>query len=245
MRAVARVVRILRSFSAQRPSRSLSDIAETAGLDLGTARRILASLCDEGLAVRDARSKLYRLDLGLLELAGSVTEGGDLRARAQAAVDRVAAETGNTAFFGVRRGREALCLARSEGSAVVLVRWWTLGGRMPMHCGATPKAILAHLPAKDVDAILGGTLEPFTPRSETDPAAIRRELARIRRRGFALASDDVVLGVSGIAVPVFGRSGTLLGALAVACLTAQLGPAARAAAIGTLGREASSIGAEA
>jgi len=244
MRAVARVVRILRSFSAREPSRSLSGIAGAAGLDLGTTRRILASLCDEGLVVRDARTRLYRLDLGLLELAGSVTEGGDLRTRAQAAVDRIAAETGNTAFFGVRRGREALCLARAEGSAVVLVRWWTLGGRMPMHCGAAPRAILAHLPAKDADGVLAGTLERFTPRSEVDPAAIRRELARIRRRGFALASDDVVLGVSGVAVPVFGRNGALLGSLAVACLTAQLAPASRAAIVEALEREAAALGAE-
>lgn len=228
----------MRAFSARQPERSLTEIAARAKLDLGTTRRILAALAAEGVIAHDATSRLYRLDLGVLELAGAVAEGGDLRAHAQTAVETIARETGNTAFFGVHRDGEALCFARADGGTVVLLRWWTLGGRMPLHCGAAPKVLLAHLPPTDIEAVLAGSLTAFTARGEASPPVLRKELARIRRQGFAHAADDIVLGVAGLAVPVHGRDGAVRGALSIAGLTPQFSPAIRQELLATLREQA-------
>ncbi len=244
MRSVDRILRILRSFTPRAPQLSLTEIAAQAELDLGTTRRILLALCDAGMVAHDPGPKLYRLDLGVLELASAVMEGGDLRSRAQPVVDDIARETGNTSFFGIYRNGEALCLNRADGNAVVLLRWWTLGGRMPMTSGAAPKLLLAHLPPDEIDSILARPILVLTPRSETDPVALRRELARIREQGHACSTDDVVLGVSSLAVPVFARSGTLAGALAIAGLSAQLPPSAHPGQIEILRRHAERLGAQ-
>jgi DNA-binding IclR family transcriptional regulator len=243
MRSVARVAGILRAFTTREPRRALTEIAARAKLDLGTTRRILKALIGEGLVAYDSRTRKYGLDLGLLELAGAVVEGDDLRDRAQEAVEGIARETGYTTFFGVIRDDEALCLARADANAVILLRWWTLGGRMPLNCGAAPKALLAHSPASRIDAVLTGELAALTPHSQTDRGILRKELARIRRQGFALAVDDVVPGVAGLAVPATDARGNLVGALSIAGLTRQLSPATRKELVGTLRRHAAALGA--
>jgi DNA-binding IclR family transcriptional regulator len=242
MRSVERILRILRSFTQRTPQRSLTEVAEAAGLDLGTTRRMLLALGEEGLVAHDAATRLYRLDLGLLELAGAVTEGGDLRSLAQPVVDAIARETGSTTFFGIHRQGEALCLNRADGNAVVLLRWWTLGGRMPLHCGAAPKTLLAFMPEAEAASVLARRLAPLTPRSETDPESLRKELQRIRRQGHALAVDDVVLGVTSLAVPVLARDGHCLGALAITGLTAQLDAEARRRHLEVLHAQAERLG---
>jgi DNA-binding IclR family transcriptional regulator len=244
MRSVSRIARILRCFSARNPRRALSEIAKCSKLDLGTTRRMLKALVGEGLVAYEASNKRYCLDLGLLELASAVVEGGDLRAHSQSIVDLIAQETGNTAFFGIHRNGEALCLARAEGSAVVLLRWWTLGGRMPMHCGAAPKTLLAYLPVEEAKPILSGKLSAFTARSETNPMMVRRELGRIRRQGYALAVDDIVLGVAGLAVPVFDRKRAIVGALSIVGLTPQIVPPASKGLLKTLQSYANRFGAK-
>ncbi|WP_270934298.1 IclR family transcriptional regulator [Falsiroseomonas oryzae] len=245
MRSVERILRILRGFTPREPQHGLTAIAARAGLDLGTTRRILLALADEGVVAYDPATRLYRLDLGVLELASAVTEGSDLRSLAQPVVERIARETGSTSFFGIHRGGEALCLNRAEGNAVVLLRWWTLGGRMPLHCGAAPKTLLANLPEAESERILARPLAALTPRSVTDPAALRRELVRIRKQGHAVAVDDVVPGVTSLAVPVLGRTRQLLGALAITGLTAQFGTAARRRHLDVLQARAEQLGSSA
>ncbi|MBL0932579.1 MAG: IclR family transcriptional regulator [Alphaproteobacteria bacterium] len=241
MRAVSRILAILRALGPRTPQLSLTEIAERAHLDLGTTRRMLAALAAEGMIARDPHTKLYRLDLGLLELAGGVVEYDDLRAQAQAAVDAVARETGATSFFGVYRDGEALCFARAEGAAIVLLRWWTLGGRMPLNCGAAPRTLLAHQSQSEIDRVLAGPMIGLTPRSEKSPARLRRELVAIRRQGYAHAVDDVVLGVAGLAVPVLDRKGKLRGALAIAGLTPHFASSARKELLATLRRHAEAM----
>jgi DNA-binding IclR family transcriptional regulator len=241
MRGIKRVFAILRAFGAKRPELTLTEVAGRTRLDVGTARRLLAALAQEGLVARDPVSRRFRLDFGLLELAAGVVEGDGLRAYAQTAVDTVARETGNTAFFGVHRDGEALCYARADGASVALLRWWTLGGRMPLHCGAGPRVLLAHLPAVEVDRALAKPLTAFTPHSETSPVRLRADLGRIRRAGHAFAADDIVLGVAALSVPVFDRAGRPRGALSIAGLTPQFSPAARRSSLATLRRAAESI----
>ena len=241
MRGISRVFAILRTFGPKRPELSLTDVAAKCRLDLGTTRRLLAALTQEGIVARDPASRRYRLDLGLLELAAGVVELDGLRASAQTAVDSVAHETGNTAFFGVYRDGEALCYARAEGASVALLRWWTLGGRMPLHCGAGPRVLLAHLPPAEIERALAKPLAALTPRSVVAPARIRADLGRIRRAGHAFAADDIVLGVAGLAVPVFDRAGRARGALSIAGLTPQFSPAARIPLLATLRRAAETM----
>jgi IclR family acetate operon transcriptional repressor len=81
----------------------------------------------------------------------------------------------------------------------------TLGARILAHASAAGKAMLAHLPDAEVDQFLAGPLRQLTPRTITDPDALRRTLAQVRRRGWGDSDGEAVLDVSAVAAPVLAH----------------------------------------
>lgn len=87
---------------------------------------------------------------------------------------------------------------------------------MPLHSGALAKAILAFLPKPEIDRYLAsGPLQRFTPNTITDPTHLGRELARIRKRGYAVSRQEVVLGAGGVAAPIFDSTGQAVASIGV------------------------------
>jgi DNA-binding IclR family transcriptional regulator len=110
-----------------------------------------------------------------------------------------------------------------------------VGGRVPTHCSAMGRAILAYSDATTVDTVLAAGLEPRTPRTITDPVALRRELASIPDRGWATEREEGNIGVACVAAPVFGPLNAVVAAVSVTGPVAgvradRLGPAVRLAA---------------
>jgi DNA-binding IclR family transcriptional regulator len=98
----------------------------------------------------------------------------------------------------------------------------TLGIPYPLHAGGSSKAFLAFLPDSEVDAYLDRhPLQPLTDKTVTDPAKLRKELAAIRKRGYATSLGERQAGAASIAAPVFDHDGHVVAVLSVA------GPAAR------------------
>ncbi|MFX7663268.1 IclR family transcriptional regulator C-terminal domain-containing protein, partial [Acinetobacter baumannii] len=69
---------------------------------------------------------------------------------------------------------------------------------------------------------LAGDLVQLTPKSVTDRTELRTHFAQIRKRGWELAIDDVALGLTALAVPIFNRDGAVVAALSIAGLTPQM-----------------------
>jgi DNA-binding IclR family transcriptional regulator len=110
-----------------------------------------------------------------------------------------------------------------------------VGGTVPTHCSALGRALLAYSPAEVVDEVLTGELTPRTNRTLTTAAAIRRELAAIPDRGWAVDREEGNIGVSCVAAPIFGPLGDVVAALSITGPTAvvradRAGPAVRLAA---------------
>ena len=89
-----------------------------------------------------------------------------------------------------------------------------LGRRFPLHAGSSGKCMLAHSAPDEVDRLLAGELAALTPATPTDPAALRAELAEIRRLGYAASEGERQSDAGSVAVPVFGPGG-LVGAVSV------------------------------
>lgn len=93
---------------------------------------------------------------------------------------------------------------------------WT-GRSTALHSSATGKVLLAF---SDADA--PDTVERLTPKTIVDPAAIGRELQRVRLRGYSVIRDELEVGLSAVAAPSFDRAGTCVAALAVSGPTFRL-----------------------
>lgn len=224
VRAVSRAVAVLRAFSPRQPTLALSELARLAGLDAGTARRILVTLADEGLVRQDPGTSRYQLTHEMVELAASVavSTGQSLREIVHDDLVHLARSTETTAFLSVLQNDQAVCVARHHGIAAIEVKWWSVGGNMPLHCGAGPRVLLANMSSAKQAQVLDRELVPLTPRGITSRAALMRELVKVRRQGWALAVDDVAEGLAAAAAPIKGRHEEIIAAVSVAGLSPHI-----------------------
>jgi DNA-binding IclR family transcriptional regulator len=154
--------------------------------------------------------------------------GRDLAELAEPAMRRLASESGETVNLMVRTAGGAEAIAQVDGRHVLGVSNW-IGREVPDHCSAAGKVFLAF----GASSLPPGELERPTPRTITDRPLLERELASVRRQGFATIVDELELGLAAVAAPVRDADG-VVAALSVAGPTARLGDAR----LGLLGRVA-------
>ncbi|TFD46007.1 IclR family transcriptional regulator [Cryobacterium frigoriphilum] len=202
---------ILAAFEDSPASRTLAQITQASGLPQSTAHRLLGELETWGAVQRDAQGR-YQIGLRLWELGQHA--GRKLRDVVRPYLQDLFGLTQETVHFAIRDGAEVLYIDRVYGSRRV-PQASRVGGRLPLHATAVGRAILAFEQDWVQGAILDGPLDPRTPQTMTDPAELRRELGKVRARGFALASEEVRLGSCSLAVPVFQPDGRIFGGLGI------------------------------
>ena len=222
VRSISRAIHIMRAFSPERRHLTLAEIVRATGLDAGTTRRILVTLKDESIVRQDDNTGTYCLSLDMLQIAGAVPEGNSLRELTESRLMRLARDTGATVFLSILRNNSAICLARYHGESAVQVRWWSVGGKLPLNCGAGPKVLLAHMPDGQRKSFLDSNLTQLTAKSVIDATFLQRELDEIRDTGWAITHDDVAVGLSALAIPLSNADGDVLAAVSVGGLTAQI-----------------------
>ena len=97
-----------------------------------------------------------------------------------------------------------------------------LGSRSPLHTSANGKAYLAHLTAREQEDYLNGKLSQLTENSKTDPDLIRKDLAQIRKLGYATNIGELDLHVHAVAAPVVNQEGRPIAALSISCPSSRL-----------------------
>jgi IclR family transcriptional regulator, acetate operon repressor len=163
-------------------------------LPKSTTHRLLSTLERRGLVARDPVAGMYRLATKMFTPVGA---GPEVRV----ILEELASRSGETANLGALIGSEVLYIDRADSPHAL--RWQLgVGSRVPVHCSGLGKAILAFLPASEVERRLPPVLKPFTGNTLTDRRALLRELAKVRRRGFALDCEEFMDGVQCVAVPV-------------------------------------------
>ena len=218
VRAVSRALAILRSFEA-RKSASLAEVALGAELDKGTARRLLITLMDAGFVVQDSASQRYGLGRAVHDLARRVVVSDDLRTIAAPFLARLAASQGMTVIVSVFENGLALCIDYAHDSTGVEIKRWKIGGTLVPNCGGAPKVLLAFQNPDEINRVLCAHLPKLTRHTVTDPKALEKRFALIRKRGWELAADDVELGLTSLAVPIVNQRGAIAAALSLVGLS--------------------------
>lgn len=185
-----------------------NELARRAGLSASTVSRTVATLTAGGLVEHVPASGRYRLGVRLVQLGHAALAGLDLRSLARPHLSGLVADTGETATISVPGGRDAVTVdfVQSPSSVQSVAQ---LGRPSIAHATAAGKVVLAwggvSLPR--------APLSRFTQRTITDSEALAREVARVRRRGWARAVREREEDLSALAAPVFGASGELVAVL--------------------------------
>ena len=195
-------------------SAGLSELAHRLKVSTPTLFRILATLAERGFVEKNARTGRYRATLKAWALGALVARRLTLREVARPHLEALLRESEEAPHLAVLQGSGVVIIDRLEAQHPVRVDTY-IGLRAPAYCSATGKAILAFLPKPAVDAVLAEPLTRYTATTSADRAAIERELALVRQRGYATNQEEWRRGVCAIAVPIHGVGGEAVGALSL------------------------------
>lgn len=224
--AVDRAATLLALVVESGEPRSFTSLVEAAGLAKSTTSRLLHAL-ERGRLVQRDRSGSFRPGPVFAVYAARQQTMHDLVALLRPAMDRLAAATGETVNFAVPRGEGVVQVAQSDGRYLLGATNW-VGVDVPPHCSAQGKVFYAFgrltLPSS-------AALPRRTPSTVPTLAQLERDLVEVRRRGWAVASEELEIGLVAVAAPVRATDGLVIGALSVSGPTARI-PAARVPAVG-------------
>jgi DNA-binding IclR family transcriptional regulator len=226
LQALDRAFAVLDLFGADRPEWGTSEVARAAGLPVPTAHRILAALARRRYVARDERTRRFRLGPAALALGDRARAMLDLRQIALPVLRRLARETDETALLTVPSGDggRSVCLERVESSQPLRLSVEP-GRRLPLHAGASQKALLAFLAEDEIERVLAAPLERICHATIGDPTALRADLGAIRDRGWALSLEETNVGVWGVAVPLLDEQRLAVAAIGLAGPSARFSPA--------------------
>jgi DNA-binding IclR family transcriptional regulator len=207
--AVVRAVRLLKACGT-RPAPRLADLCRSQGLHKTTAYRLLSALEAEGLVER-TDDDAYRLGPEVAALGSQALAAPRLREAARRELDALAEATRETVTLEILAGDDVLILDEAMGGRVVGTVP-SAGTRWPAHATSTGKVLLAY--RGDAQASVR-PLPGFTPRTIVDPDALARELARVRRRGYAVSAEELEPGFVAVGAPVRGADGRVVAAISV------------------------------
>jgi len=214
VRAVGRALEILLAFTPQDFELSATELLKRVDLSRPTLYRLLYSLEEHGFIDSIGDPQRFRLGPAVAKLAHVWTSSLDLSVVADPILRHIWTETGETVALFVPQGVLRLCVAelpspqplnfkRGVGYTERLVR------------GATGRAILAHMEVSTRD------LRDWSKGTGVDVAELESELARTRKRGYAISHSELIEGATAIAAPIFDRRGSVAGSIGV------YGPAVR------------------
>jgi len=179
----------------------LAQVASSLQLHKSTAHRFLMVLERHRMVERTPGGK-FRLGLRLFDFGNRAIEQYDLRDRAQPHLRRLVAETEETAHLCIMEASRVIYIDKIEPARSV--RMITrVGASNPMHCTSVGKAILAFLPEDRAAEVVRRTkFERFTHRTIASAEALRTEMEKTRRRGYAVDDEEFEEGLRCIAVPL-------------------------------------------
>lgn len=225
--ATLRALSVLEALvAAERPA-ALADLTATVRLPKPTLYRMLGLLQSAGLVVREPGARRYAPGPRLAALGRNVMLNASLRAGRHAILARLVGEIGETCNFTMLDGAEVIYVDRVEAQWPLRMNL-TSGSRVPLHCTASGKLLLALLPKPARERISAQiSLPRYTATTLTERRDLMAELARIRANRYATDREEYHAGLVCVAVPVLDSRRRACAALAIQAPVSRL-PLARA-----------------
>jgi len=191
------------------------DVARRLGISSATSHRLLTSLRLRGLVTQVDGSRAYTLGWALLDFAAAVLRRIDLPTVAAPIARQLRDVSGETVTIQVPVGNDRVCVFELEGTHEVRRRVG-LGRRVPLHAGASGRAILAFMTASDIEQVLDAVgTQALTDRTVVERSTIEATLEQTRDEGVARGLGETVDEVASVAAPVFAPGGTVVGSIAI------------------------------
>ena len=193
----------------------LATVMERLNLARSTTYRLVKVLRDRGFLRSGGKPGQIELGYQLVHLGKIADARAELSAASLPVLQDLVDALGETAFVTVRSGWRALCLEQVESTRAIRLSY-RKGQQLPLYAGASGKIVLAHMREREQEQVLSGQLQVFTDERFVEPDRIRRDLAAIRRQGYAITRGEIDPDASAICVPIVLWDGKFIGGLNIA-----------------------------
>lgn len=223
MGGLAKGLSVIRAFTRERATLSLSDVAVMTSMPAATARRCLMTLEELGYVMRRGRQFLLRPKV--LELGAAYIESMNIELLTKTHLEELARNTGDSAALCVLDGTDIVYLARTSIRTLMRLEAH-VGSRFPAYPTSMGRVLLAGQSPLGLKRYFeAATLEPLTKYTVTDKEQLRRIVEKCRRNGYSVVKDELDYGVVALAVPVHDQQGRVVAALNTSSHSSRISPA--------------------
>jgi IclR family acetate operon transcriptional repressor len=234
VQSLDRALRIL-AIVADADGLSLSEIAERSDIAPSTAYRMLTTLANHGMVEFADPEQLWSVGVEAYRIGSAFLRSRKLVDRSRSVMQALMEKTGETANLGVAEDDCVVFVSQVETHQAIRA-FFRPGTRSPFHASGIGKAILAHLAAGRVEAIVGKTgLQAFTEKTQTRRWELAADLEEIRARGWSVDDEERYPGMRCVAAAIFNEFAEPIGGISISGPTVRVTPDR----LGTLGPEIS------
>jgi DNA-binding IclR family transcriptional regulator len=226
MKTLDKSLTLLEYFSIKQKEKDgeigISEINKTLHLGLSTIHRILSTFKSRGYIIQNQKTMKYKLGIKLFELGCIVQNINHLSEALKPHIYNLSQSTRETANLAIIEGREIIYIAKVE-SQQELTTNIRVGTRLPAHCTALGKAMLAYLSDNEFHQLYESNVPiiALTQGSISSLDKLKKELKKVRKQGYALDLEEYKIGIHCIGVPIFNKNGEVMAAVSIT------GPASR------------------
>jgi IclR family transcriptional regulator, KDG regulon repressor len=216
-----RALNILEYVASCKGGTTLVDVVKVLDIPKNSVIRIVESLKSKNYIQMDPGTEKLTIGIMAIHIGVSGLTNKEIVDVATHYLRDLAEQSGETSFLGVCNEGQIVYLYKASGTQSIRTSS-ELGSRRPMHCTALGKAILSNFPIEKVDLILESGMPPFTQNTITDRQRFHEELGKVRSQGYACDDEEIEVGLTCLAVPVFNYTGQVIGAISLAGPTARI-----------------------
>ena len=211
VQSFARGLEVIRSFSADAPQQTLSEVAARTGLTRAGARRILLTLQTLGYVESDDR--LFRLTPRILELGFAYLSSMPLWNLAEPVMEALVEQVRESCSAAVLDGLEIVYVMRVH-THKIMRNHLGVGSRLPACWTSMGRVLLAALPEDALQARLQAQpMERLTQYTVTEMPALLEQVRQARAQGWCLVNQELEEGLISLAAPITNRAGHTVAAL--------------------------------
>jgi IclR family transcriptional regulator, KDG regulon repressor len=213
MSSLHKAIKVLKAFTRDEPSLSLTELSKKTGLTVSSLQRFVSTFVYEGFLHKDERTKRYQLGHSLLYLGNLVKQESSLIIVAEPVLKRLNEETGESVSMNIIDGFERRCILNYDSTYPLSTKMY-VGDTSPLYAGASSKTLLAFMP--DVmDYVEKIQLEPITDQTILSKEQLLQELEQIQKQRYGKSRSERVRGACSITAPILNASGSIAASITI------------------------------
>lgn len=217
IKSIIKSLDLLELLSDNMKEMGITEISKDLHMGISTVYRILTTLKYRGYVIQNQHTLKYTLGIQSFILGSKVQSATNLVDLVTPFLQKLSQKTNESINFSILEDREVVCLSKIE-SPEVLRTDIKIGARLPAHCTAVGKALLAFLPERKLTMIYGEDnikLHTPTPNSISSVMELKKCLKKIKKDGYATDKEEFKTGINCLGVPILNNEGISIAGISV------------------------------